>query len=151
MRVYSYFCEFTRTFASLLVFLQVYSYFCEFTRIFARILLVFLFKKCSYFARIFKKMSSYEELDTLTLLTPITASLATTMAYFAPITAYFTINNDKVELQVSTGTTLVAVEFEGGVVIGADSRTSMVRHPSIPLTSLRNTSIFDRFLPLWFP
>ena len=29
--------------------------------------------------------------------------------------------------QVSTGTTLVAVEFNGGVVIGADSRTSMVR------------------------
>ena len=28
--------------------------------------------------------------------------------------------------QVSTGTTLVAVEFDGGVVIGADSRTSMV-------------------------
>merc|ERR1711863_106184 len=27
--------------------------------------------------------------------------------------------------EVSTGTTLVAVEFEGGVVIGADSRTSM--------------------------
>ena len=35
--------------------------------------------------------------------------------------------NDQVESQVSTGTTLVAVEFEGGVVIGADSRTSMVR------------------------
>jgi len=27
--------------------------------------------------------------------------------------------------EVSTGTTLVAVEFKGGVVIGADSRTSM--------------------------
>ena len=27
---------------------------------------------------------------------------------------------------MSTGTTLVAVEFNGGVVIGADSRTSMV-------------------------
>ena len=52
--------------------IRVNSYFCEFTRIFARILLVFLFKKCSYFARIFKKMSSYEELDTLpTYLTSI--------------------------------------------------------------------------------
>jgi 20S proteasome subunit beta 1 len=29
------------------------------------------------------------------------------------------------ENEVSTGTTLVAVEFDGGVVIGADSRTSM--------------------------
>ena len=28
-------------------------------------------------------------------------------------------------VQVSTGTTLCAVEFDGGVVIGADSRTSM--------------------------
>ena len=28
--------------------------------------------------------------------------------------------------EVSTGTTLVALEFDGGVVIGADSRTSMV-------------------------
>ena len=27
--------------------------------------------------------------------------------------------------EVSTGTTLVALEFDGGVVIGADSRTSM--------------------------
>ena len=36
-----------------------------FTRIFARILLVFLFKNCSYLARIFKKMSSYEEFGTL--------------------------------------------------------------------------------------
>ena len=45
--------------------IRVNSYFCEFTHIFARILLVFLFKKGSYFARIFKKMSSYEELDTL--------------------------------------------------------------------------------------
>ena len=40
-------------------------------------------------------------------------------------------NNDQVESQVSTGTTLVAVEFEGGVVIGADSRTSMVSFPLI--------------------
>ena len=37
----------------------------NFTRIFARILLVFLLKKCSYFARIFKKLSSYEEFVTL--------------------------------------------------------------------------------------
>lgn len=28
-------------------------------------------------------------------------------------------------MKVSTGTTLCALEFEGGVVIGADSRTSM--------------------------
>ena len=28
-------------------------------------------------------------------------------------------------VQLSTGTTLVAVEFDGGVVIGADSKTSM--------------------------
>ena len=27
--------------------------------------------------------------------------------------------------EVSTGTTLVAIEFDGGVVVGADSRTSM--------------------------
>ena len=27
--------------------------------------------------------------------------------------------------EVSTGTTLVAVEFDGGVVLGADTRTSM--------------------------
>lgn len=33
---------------------------------------------------------------------------------------------------VSTGTTLVAIEFDGGVVIGADSRTSM------------GTFVFDR-------
>ena len=39
-----------------------------FTRIFARILLVFLFKNCSYLARIFKKMSSYEEFGTLATL-----------------------------------------------------------------------------------
>ena len=39
-----------------------------FTRIFARILLVFLFKNCSYLARIFKKMSSYEEFGTLQVL-----------------------------------------------------------------------------------
>ena len=39
------------------------------------------------------------------------------------------LSHDWVKSQVSTGTTLVAVEFEGGVVIGADSRTSMVRIP----------------------
>ena len=27
--------------------------------------------------------------------------------------------------EVSTGTTLVAIEFDGGVVLGADTRTSM--------------------------
>ena len=37
----------------------------NFTRIFTRILLVFLLKKYSYFARIFKEMSSYEEFVTL--------------------------------------------------------------------------------------
>ena len=47
--------EFTRFFKTIILF---YSYFCSyFTRI--------LFKKCLYFARIFKKMSSYEELVTL--------------------------------------------------------------------------------------
>ena len=39
----------------------------NFARIFARILLVFLLKMRPYFARIFTKMSPYEELGTLDL------------------------------------------------------------------------------------
>ena len=47
------------------------------------------------------------------------------------------LSHDWVKSQVSTGTTLVAVEFEGGVVIGADSRTSMVRIPWVSLEQFK--------------
>ncbi|VDL70454.1 unnamed protein product [Nippostrongylus brasiliensis] len=47
---------------------------------------------------------------------------------------------------ISTGTTLIAMEYNGGVVVGTDSRTSAGMLESEPVSIYRATQIFRKFL-----